>query len=460
MLLAKLTMLKRYRVVPVKVVASSLLIFAGLNAAAQNSPYSRFGLGELTPSVNVANRGMGGISAGYSDYLSINFNNPASYSNFLAVQELRSKKLAQGRVVLDVGINIDNKTLVEKDNPNKFSTTDPYFSYVQVGIPLRKGWGLSFGLRPLSRIGYTINRFERIKDPRTGLAIDSAVTEFSGSGGTYLPSIGTGFAIGNLSLGVNAGYLFGRKETNTRRFFLNDTVQYATAHLGNTTSFGGLFLNGGIQYRIDLNKGTMLQLGASGNLQRTINATQDVVRETAGRDATTGDYRIDSVFESSKEGNIVYPSSYTVGFLYAHSDLSTNEGWSVGADYVKTNWSDFRLMGAADSVQNNWQIKVGGQYQPRPNENFFSRVAYRAGFSYGRDYIRVQNDIPQYGISLGLGLPVANYNRLAPGQFTIINLGFEYLHRGNDNNILKENTFKLSIGLNLSDIWFSKRKYD
>ncbi|MER3470198.1 MAG: hypothetical protein C4330_02415 [Chitinophagaceae bacterium] len=460
MLLAKLIMLKRGKLFDAKYFLSLCFMISGICAMAQNSPYSRYGLGDLTTNTNVANRGMGGISAGYADFLSINFNNPASYSNFLAVQELRSKKIAQGRVVLDVGINIDNKTLIAKDNPVKFSTTDPYFSYVQVGIPIRKGWGLSFGLRQLSRINYTIDRVERLKDPRTGLPIDSVFTEFSGTGGSFLPSIGTGIAIGNFSIGANMGYLFGKKDINTRRFFLNDTVSYAASHHGTNTSFGDLFFNAGVQYKIDINRETVLRLGAAGNLQRSLHATQDAVRETAGRDATTGDYKIDSVFESSREGTVIYPASYTVGFTLEHTEKTTGKGWRFGVDYIQNKWSQFRLMDASDSVQDNWQIRIGGQFQPRPQENYFSRVVYRAGFSFGPDYIKVQNKLPQYNISFGIGLPVANYNRLAPGQFTIVNLGFEYQRRGNDNNLLKENTFKVSIGLNLSDIWFNKRKYD
>ena len=36
--------------------------------AQENSPYSRYGLGDLLPSQSILNRGMGGISAGYVDY--------------------------------------------------------------------------------------------------------------------------------------------------------------------------------------------------------------------------------------------------------------------------------------------------------------------------------------------------------------------------------------------------------
>jgi hypothetical protein len=87
-------------------------------------------------------------------------------------------------------------------------------------------------------------------------------------------------------------------------------------------------------------------------------------------------------------------------------------------------------------------------------------VSYRAGFFFGPDYIRVKRNLPVYGFSFGMGLPIANYNRLSPGQFTVLNLALEYERRGNNENVLKENVFRISVGLNFSDLWFSKRKYE
>jgi hypothetical protein len=68
--------------------------------------------------------------------------------------------------------------------------------------------------------------------------------------------------------------------------------------------------------------------------------------------------------------------------------------------------------------------------------------------------------LPQFGVSFGVGLPIANYNRLSIGQYSIVNLALEYNKRGNNDNLLKENTFRFSVGLNFSDLWFNKRKYD
>src|SRR4030095_7749492 len=86
-----------------------------------NSPYSRYGIGDLVPSTNIPSRGMGGLSAGYIDVLSINFNNPASYAFFQSQRGLKSKKLTAGRAILDVGMNFENRKLIEPGNINTFT---------------------------------------------------------------------------------------------------------------------------------------------------------------------------------------------------------------------------------------------------------------------------------------------------------------------------------------------------
>jgi hypothetical protein len=399
---------------------------------------------------------MGGISAGYADFLTTNFNNPASYSSFRMFLEEKSKQPVSGRVLLDAGINIDNRTLRNPNQPEKFSSTNATFSYIQLGIPLRNNWGLSFGLRPISRINYKVGRRELLFNNQPN---DSAYTEFNGEGGAFLPTIGTGFAIKNLSLGVNMGYLFGKKEFSTTRAVFSDSAVYNTSKHNTLSSFGNLFFNAGAQYLINFSKRTSLRLGVAGNWKQNINASQDVTVETIIPNSTTGNVRQDSVFQKTgSDGEIIYPSSYTAGFVLQHTKEKGN-GWLLGADLVQSKWSEYRFFGQADSVQDSWQLRVGGQIRPEPTRNYFSNVTYRAGFFLGPDYIKVGNDLPQFGATLGLGLPIAP-SRLSPYQYTIINLGFEYAKRGNNDNKLKENMFRISLGLNFSDLWFNKRRYD
>ena len=433
--------------------------------AQDNSPYSRYGLGDLVPSTNINSRAMGGISAGITDYYSINFNNPASYSSFYAIRELKSKKLLYGRAILDVGINLENRTLVQPGATGKFTASNFLFSHVQLGLPLRHGWGLSFGLRPVTRVSYKILQGGHVMDAITGLpTLDSTSTLNEGDGGAYLGSMGTGFRIGkNLSLGVNVGYMFGKKDHSTRKAILNDTVAYNAGNFETKTSYGNIYFNMGAQYLIKFDSTTFLTLGAYGNIQQKLNATQDVIRETFFYDQTNGNTRLDSVYQTNNtKGTIQLPASFTAGATFQKVPTNKKGGYLIGVDYSRSNWTDYRSYGQPDSLRNTWQLRVGGELRPSldaARKSYFGNVAYRVGFFMGPDYVRVNGDLPQFGTSLGLGLPLRNFNRLN-NQITVINLAFEFIKRGNNDNKLKENLFRMSVGFSLSDLWFAKKKYE
>ena len=154
-------------------------------------------------------------------------------------------------------------------------------------------------------------------------------------------------------------------------------------------------------------------------------------------------------------GDMVYPASYGVGIALNHNDR-----WIISADYGESKWSQYRLFGETDKVQDSWRFNMGAQIIPNGlnPKSYWGRVAYRAGFMVGRDYIKVDGDLPVYTISFGAGLPMrkANYTN----QFTVIQTAFEIGQRGNNSNIIKENFFRFSLGLTLSDVWFQKRKYE
>ncbi len=445
-----------------KVALSALVFSSGLVVKAQdNSPYSRYGIGDLAPNTNIVSRGMGGISAAFSDLLSVNMNNPASYSKFKTFLEEKTLKSISGRVVLDIGTNFDNRTLKSTTGPEKFTSSNAIFSYMQMAIPVKNNIGVSFGLRPVSRIGYKIVKRERLFDPLTNQPIDSALTEFNGDGGSYLASVGAGFAKKNLSVGFNFGYLFGNKNYTSKRALLNDSVEYKNSNHTTRTSFGNIHLNLGAQYDIQLNKSTSLKLGAYGSFQQKLNASTDLIRETFVRNATAGDFTLDSVsYQKNLLGTIILPANLGVGFVIERLQDQNSQGYLFGVDFVQTNWENYRYYGNTDLLANSWQLKFGAQLRPIPTRSYWSNIAYRAGFFFGPDYVKVQKTLSQFGASFGLELPVANYNRLSPGQFTRVNMAFEYISRGNNTNLLKENNFRISAGFSLSDIWFGKKKYD
>ncbi|GAA4741518.1 hypothetical protein [Flavisolibacter ginsenosidimutans] len=428
--------------------------------AQDNSPYSRYGLGNLYPQTNVINRGMGGVAAAYSDVTSVNYTNPASYAAFQVFTEQHSGKVAQGRVILDAGVNINSRSLTEPNTTQGFTSSEILFSHVYVGIPIRKNWGLAFGIRPITRIAYDISQNGRLYNS-TGGNIDSVNTQYTGTGGSFLPTIGTGFGSDHFRVGVNVGYLFGRKEISTHRVFMNDSIQYAASDHTTNTSFGNLFFNAGLQYQADLSKTSILRVGASGNWKQTLKGSQDVLRQTYTRNSVGEELRIDSVFQQSDiTGDIIFPASYTAGFMLDNAPGEKTRGWSVGLDYNTTQWNDYRFFGAKDLVQNSWELRAGAQLTPSRSASRYGQfINYRFGVFSGQDYINADKKLPVLGFSFGMGLPLPNYSRLS-GQVSMINLGLEYVRRGNNDNKIKENLFRLSIGLNFTDMWFGKRRYD
>ena len=437
MLSASSIMYKKIKLLGILIVLATSF----LHAQTDNSPYSRYGLGDYLPSTNIVSRGIGGVSAAYADVISVNFQNPASYSRLK-------------RSTFDIGLEVDTRTLKEINPPSKYNSVSPLISYVQLGLPLsvKKNWGMNLGLRPVTRINYKIERLEALGDKS-----DSTSTLFEGNGGSYEVYLGTGITIKNLSLGVNVGYMFGNKEYSTKRFVLPaDTAFYYPSEHTNITNFGGLFFSGGLQYTIKVGSKDMLRLGTSGQFKKDFKANRSEEVETFQQNATTGEVdSIDLVSKVSSTGKITYPGNFGAGLMYYKGDK-----WLIGVDYKQAKWSDYRFFGTVDSVQDSWSLHVGGQIVPNATDakSYWGRVTYRAGFSYGKDYVKVVDDLPTWGVNIGFGFPMRppSYSY----QYSIINTAFEFGKRGNSSNVLSESYFKISLGLTLSDIWFIKKKYD
>ena len=177
-------------------------------------------------------------------------------------------------------------------------------------------------------------------------------------------------------------------------------------------TFGNLYFDAGMQYKIQLNKKVTLTLGAYGNLTQKLNATKDILRETFVFDPALGDTRLDSVSDQRNvKGKLIYPASYTVGFVAQKLPDVKEGGWLFGVDFIQQNWDQYRFFDQTDLVQNKWELRMGSELRPAPKRNYFSNVSYRAGFFIGPDYIKVDQKLSQFGISFGMGLPaIANYN--------------------------------------------------
>ena len=422
-----------------------------ISLSQENSPYSRYGIGNLVPQGNIVNRSMGGISAGYADPTTLNFINPASY----------------GRLVystFDIGAQVDIRTLKSQAPVDKFTSKNAVISYLQLGFPLLYGnkkaiqkkiaWGVNLGLRPLSKINYKIERDTRLTN------IDSLATLYEGSGGLNEVFAGTGIQIKKFSVGFNGGYVFGNKSYDTRLMFVNDTVNYLKSNSSTKTSIGGLSFNAGAQYAIELKKGDtvkgVLRIGAYGNLKKNYGASQDILRETFNYDINGATTKVDSVYEKKdQKGKVQLPATYGIGFTMER------EHWLYGIDFETTNWNSYRFFGQKDLVQNSWIVKAGFQYYPAESNSrkYGQFIKYRAGFFFGPDYIVADKKLPQFGVSVGAGFPLKLRQAFYETQRSVMNVAVEYGNRGNKDNNIRENLMHISVGFSLSDIWFRRYKY-
>lgn len=437
---ANTTMISKIKITCFVLAALPLFCFAQ-----ENSPYSRYGVGNILPAANIANRAMGGISAGYSDPTSVNTVNPATYSDLIYS-------------TLDIGLEYDGRQLKSKNPEGNYKSNNGIISYMQFGFPLlltnkkaqknKVAWGMAFGLKPVSRINYKISNQVR--------SVDSITTVYEGNGGINQVFVGTGLRIKNFSFGVNSGYLFGKKNYDSRLLFNNDTLNYYKTHYGSQTNFGGIFLDAGVQYEAKLKKG-YLRFGAYGTFQKAYDGTKDDLRETFDYNAQTSDVQtIDTVrYTEGQKGKVQLPGTFGGGFTYSNDHLV------IGADYETTQWDKYRFFGQKDFVKNSWNTKIGLQYLPATPgaTGYFNYVKYRAGFSFGQDYISVDNSLPVYTVSVGGSFPMKLKHSFYDHQYSIMNFTFEYGNRGNSQNNITENLYKVSLGFSLSDIWFMRQKY-
>ncbi len=423
--------------------------------AQENSPYSRYGMGDLVPTQNISSRSMGGISAGFVDLSlspTLNLSNPASLGYI-------------GSTSFDFGVEVDRRTLKSNANPDTYISKNAVISYMLLGIPItpkkliKKGytWGIAFGLRPATRINYKIIADRRIP------SIDSVNTLYEGSGGINQANFSTGIRYKNFSVGINTGYSFGNRATSTKLNFVNDSTGnlYQQSNSSKEVTFGGVYLSLGTQYNIILKNKSLLRIGATANLQQNLKASQNTTDQTFTYDTYGSLVQIDSVKKINNEnGFIKLPASYNVGFTFT----DTKANWVVGADVDFTSWSQYRYYGIADAVQDNFKIHAGVQYYPAKTTStkYFNFVKYRAGFYYGSDYVKLGNTSrPDYGFTGGLGLPLTSFQRLRFGDFAILNAGIEIGERGNKTNVsIREGVARFNFGVTVSAAWFQKRKYD
>lgn len=421
------------------ILALTVLIAITFNALAQstiNSPYSKYGVGNLTGSYLPQNSALGNLGYGISTiggFQSLNISNPASYSNLRLT-------------VFDIGASSYLQSL------NKGSISEKSFnaslSHIAMGVPISKKSAISFGLLPYSVLGYEFKNTEKVDT----FSVDHI---YSGEGGLTRAYLGYGIGLGkHLSVGLNMSYLFGNlKQINATEF--TNYIGFLNSKTDNNNAVGGLNFDLGAQYTTLLNKNTKLTVGYTGGVKTQLNTKYSQL-STRYLTSVDAQFRSDTVsFIDEVEGKLTLPANHNFGF-----SIERQNKWLIGADVRLADWSKFERTGTTDNLNNTWGFSVGGQLTPNVNAvtNYFKLIDYRLGFSYDKSYVTLgTQDIDVKAINFGFGFPLVS----SRNTFYKINFSTEVGSRGTlTNNLVKENFVNFHIGFTINDKWFQKYKYD
>ncbi len=396
----------------------------------ETSPYSRFGIGETRTGVQAMFRGMGQVTTAYQDPFTVNFSNPASYS-FLKLTTYEAGGMASSRTILS--------------DQQVYRTGMASLSHLNLGIPLGESLGMSFGLRPMSRMYYLFN------DTTQWEGLGKVISSDTGQGSVNFGFLGLAGKWKGLSLGANLGYVFGSLY-QTQALVGVDTIRYPSAVFGQSLSIGSFYYELGALYQLEWKEDMRLRIGATARLTQDLEA-----KETAywySRSAILNGAIHDTAYrQPGTEGQVVMPARYSLGIQW-----EKDQQWLVGLDYQWTQWKEFRRMGEVDSFSDQtMKVGIGLAYTPdaKSINAYWERVTYRIGGYWGTYPIRLQNtDMNCYAFTAGLSLPFKR-------STDRIHLGMEWGSLGTQQNgLTRERFFKFSLGISLNDRWFIQRKYD
>ncbi len=391
-----------------------------------SSPYSFYGIGLQQFRGTVENKAMGGLSL-YSDSLHLNITNPAQLGKLRFVN-------------FTVGGNI-NATSFE-ENGNESNTTDTTFDYFALGFPISTKAAFSFGLMPWTTVGYDIDDSD-----------DTVNNRFTGQGGTNRVFLSGGYELSKgLYLGATAAYHFGNIQNEALR--TQDEVELGTLE-ANRTDFAGFTWEFGAQFEKKISKKLEIRASLQYNVASEISAesTRDISSVFFTDLGLVTE--IDTVEDLVEDSNFSLPSTVIAGLGIGEANK-----WFFGGEFSASETSNFfnaSFRNGGVQFIDSFSYKAGGFYIPNYNSirSYFERITYRAGIRYEELGLRISNqDINEFGISFGLGLP-------ARRNISNLNLTFEYGQRGTtEANLVQEDFINVGISLSLNDIWFLKRKFN
>jgi len=421
-----------------------------------NSPYSRFGIGDLTDEHFMHMRAMAGLGSSYVDGYHINIVNPASLASLRAT-------------AFDLGINATRSTLTSGEATS--TAWRGNLQYLSLAFPLKNSLndllekkksdyslGMALTLMPNSTVGYNIESEETVE----GFA--DVTRRFRGEGGSYKFLWGNAIKYKRLSFGVNLGYLFGNIKYSQSIEFQNVPSVYQNV-IDSDYGMQGFLFDAGAMYMITLNQKqlesektnqpNLLSIGARLKNATRFNTNLTETTLAIQRGTTTV---VDTAFIAiDQEGKGRLPVEMGFGATYYHG-----QKYMVGFDFSTANWSAYKNeadpSAAKNPLKNSMDVSLGGYFRPdyKSYNKYYKRVYYRYGAYYRKDPRVVEgSQLDSYGLTLGLGLPFIYQRKISHA-----NLGLELGRKGN-GSVIEENFFTISVGFTFNDDeWFLKRKYN
>ncbi|MCF8232300.1 MAG: hypothetical protein K9J27_08930 [Bacteroidales bacterium] len=419
------------------IVLTLLISISGKAQVDYRSPYSRYGIGDLTKTNHPVQMSMGGISMALRDHNLINSENPASYTAFDTLSFVFDGGAAE---------KISTWETLSMSEQTEYSS----LGYLNIGFPITKWLKTSFGLKPVSNVGYSIY----YDAPQDNSVSDNfgATQIFEGTGGLNDFYIGVGAQVTErLSLGVNASYTWG--EINLKKYStFPDSNYYWDTRVTNRRNISDIRLSYGLQYQIPLPSDWQLTTGLTYSNLSALEAKEENLTTMLIRRESGAERVLDTIKHTKgSSGNIKIPESLGAGIV-----LEKTNRLRLGLDYRFQKWEDFESFGKSDSLSNSSYIAFGAEIWPEHNtlSSYFRKIKYRFGAHYNNTYHQIRGrQLSEIGISFGVGLPIKNSQ-------SSINLGVEIGQRGTtDNDLIEENYVKFTLGLAIFERWFLQRKY-
>lgn len=430
-----------------RILLLSVFLIIGISVSAQEgtygaySPYSVFGIGDLSKEGSAFNKSMGGVGVATRNKKFINYTNPAAVTardslSFMA----------------DFGLEQNNKIFAQGDLRSAHNTFNIY-NFV-MSFPVWKSSAFMVGLTPFSDVGYDFSSIETNPDiiGNTGnISYDSY-----GTGSVYQAFLGVGATFWKrLSVGAEVIYYFGNIDKITNMNYSDDS--YRSLNSGSELTVRGITGKFGLQYEQKI----------AGNVSMIVGATYRMGTDMKGYSKN---------FRYANQSSVVDTLKYSVDTLASSGlrfgdeigvgiSVRGGERWSAEFNYVRSDWRNSRMdkaPGFASVGESAFTVSASNSYRLGfeivPNRNdvryYFRRCAYRAGVYYDESYYRLDgHKVSSMGITLGVTLPVY---RLHNG----ISLGVDIGQKASTRyDMIRERYAKFVIGFNIHDLWFIKNQY-